>query len=32
MKQSSIDRGRNVIEASDVEGVVGALSFPDIGS
>ncbi len=32
MKQSAIDRGRNVIEASDVEGVVGALSFPDIGS
>ena len=29
MKQAALDRGRVVIDASDVEGVVGALSFPD---
>ena len=32
MKQAAIDRGRVVIEASDVEGVVGTLSFPDAAS
>ena len=32
MKQAAIDRGRVVIEASDVEGVVGALSFPEAAS
>ena len=29
MKQSAIGRGRVVIEASDVEGVVGAVAFPN---
>ncbi len=32
MKEQAIERGRNVIEAADVEDVVGPVTFPDRGS